>query len=83
MFERTQRFDPNAELIAELRGQVAYLKEQNAELQKQLLAMADAAAFRMTHPREEEPGEPVMVEDVRSPFKPSYTLGEIKGGFTS
>jgi hypothetical protein len=79
--------DPRDELIKVMREEIAYLRQKLDERDQEVLALTNASVFRMLHPYENAPtaGESVrsVFEDRSTPYKPEFTLGEVKEKFGS
>lgn len=78
------RPDPRDVLLKGLQDEIAWLRQRLEERDKQILALTDAAAFRMLHPHDEPPpAQPLRtaVEERNVPYKPQLTLGQVKEQF--
>jgi hypothetical protein len=69
-----------AELVQALKDEVAYLRAQLVEKDKQIIAMSNASAYRLLHGGAEPPAGPPL-PNPNEPYRPQLTLGEIKDNF--
>jgi hypothetical protein len=80
--------DPKDELVAYLKDEVAHLRSLLSERDKQILAMSNAAAYRLldrdNFPADPKPAVPLQTALDRrwETFKPEYSVGDIKAKFT-
>lgn len=75
--------DPRDELIRSQRDEIAWLRQRLEDRDKQVLALTDAAAYRMLHPYEAPKDETVRPTATNEPYRPALTLGEVKEQFNS
>jgi len=78
--------DPTQVLIAELRSERDHYKARVTELEKQVIALADRAAYRVLHPEPRTPGPGLPADAFASrhtTLRPEFTLqtidAQIKG----
>lgn len=80
--------DPKDQTIALQHEEIRYLRAKVDELQKELLAMTSASAYRLVHSEPDAPPEhigppalsPAQLRDAE-PIKPDKTIGEMKAAY--
>ena len=75
--------DPKDDLIAELRSERDYLRAKVEQLEKQLLALHDAHAYRLLHPADAprppaRPSEPTPYEKRGQVHEPKESLAVLQ-----
>ena len=78
--------DDRAQLIQQLTNERDYLRQKVSDLEKQLLAMTNASAYRLLHIEpggDGSPGESTqsILETRNQPYRPELTLDEVKQNF--
>lgn len=72
------------EQIESLKQEILYLRQKLDERDKQILALTDAAAYRMLHPHAdgEQRAEPLRspLENRNEPYRPTLSLEDVKRG---
>lgn len=77
--------DPRDQHIEALKEEIQYLRQKLDERDQQILALSNAAAYRMLHPYKDDVGavrpdeaEKTLLDLRNEPFKPAYSLDDIK-----
>lgn len=79
------RVDPRDTLIEHLKEEVLYLRAKLGERDQSILALTNAQAFRLMNPYESSdaagPEKPTLEQLRSEPYKPDFTLEQLKQRF--